>query len=360
MRPTLDVIENLIYSLVSHRTDLNDTFVAVFAYQYRVASRTSHLRHADLVYSRTGVARVGTTSASYDATRRSFWVIPKNGGDDLPVLPARYGVFLARRANAGAAGTVQRGPSTATEKFVFPVHKLFIGRECLKGQTLQVDFLKFHRNEKLRMTHRLPVSDGGLPVPSGFDISQPPYVRDSSNGGNLASLQAVGASTLVVPKPGTTLVRTVSQKNTAANVDQLVHFIVPGTRTVRVRETRFVDSTLEIPAFGPDRLSLGYVNIRHEIDPAGPVVPGPPAAPRRRGTEPAPGTRGRRADLRGTGGTVLTFPPACRPEPEWNPTPEPTPTLLHEQAGSASLRLSRVKQTTAVYLTQHHLSPICS
>ncbi|HVK98362.1 MAG TPA: hypothetical protein VM553_01045, partial [Dongiaceae bacterium] len=36
----LDVIENYIYSLVADRTDLNDTVVAVFAYQYREASRT--------------------------------------------------------------------------------------------------------------------------------------------------------------------------------------------------------------------------------------------------------------------------------------------------------------------------------
>ncbi len=55
----LDVIENFIFSLVFDRTDLNGTIVAVFAYQYREASRTPHLRHADVAYSRTGVARVG-------------------------------------------------------------------------------------------------------------------------------------------------------------------------------------------------------------------------------------------------------------------------------------------------------------
>lgn len=271
----LDVIENFIYSLVSDRTDLNDTFVAVFAYSYRVASRTSHLRHADLAYSRTGVARVGTTNANYDASRRSFWVIPKNGGDDLPVLPARYGVFLARRASAGAAGSVQGGPQPATEEFVFPVHKLFTGKECLKGRTLHVDFLEFHRNKKLQMTHRLTVSEGGLPLPLGFDTSKFPYVRDSSNGGKLASLRSVGSSVLVVPKPGVNLVRTVSQRNSVRNTKQLVHFIVPTKFSVRSRETRFMESTLEIPAFGDDRLAPEYVNIRHEIDPAGSVTQTP-------------------------------------------------------------------------------------
>ena len=214
----LDVIENFIYSLVSDRTDLNDTFVvAVFAYQYRVASRTSHLRHADMAYSRTGVARVGTAEPNYDRSRRSFWVIPGGGGDALSVLPARYGVFLARRAKPGAAGSVQGGHSGPNDDdFVFPVHKLFIGKECLEGRNIGVEFLEFHRNEKLQKTHLLPVSEGGLSVPSGFDISKNPYVRDSNNGGNLASKQVIGSSVLVVPKSGAALVHTVSQRNTSS------------------------------------------------------------------------------------------------------------------------------------------------
>lgn len=272
----LDIVENFIYSLVSDRTDIDETIVAVFAYQYREASRSPHLRHADVAYSRTGVARIGTTGPHYDTSRRSFWVIPEGGGDALPVLPARYGVFLARRAKPGTAGSVQGGHrSSADDDFVFPVHKLFLGKECLKGQTLDVQFLEFHRNEKLRMAHRLPESDGGLPVPPGFDISTTPYVRDSGNGGNLASLEAAGSSVLVVPKPGATLVRTVSQQNSVTNTDRLVHFIVPQTRTVRGRKTRFVQSTLEIPAFGDDRLAPEYVNIRHEINPTGPVAQTP-------------------------------------------------------------------------------------
>jgi hypothetical protein len=268
----LDTMENYIYSLVANQLDPTNLIVCVFAYQYREASRTSHLRHADFAYARTGVARVGTAAPHYDRSRRSFWVIPENGGDAIAVLPARYGVFLARRAKPGAAGTVQGGHGGATsEPFLFPVHKLFAGAECLTGKDLTVDFLEFHRNEKLRRTHQLSVAEGGLPVPVGFDINQAPYVRDSGNGGNLVSLKKIGASVLVVPTPGTSLVRTVVQKNGATASDQLVHFIVPPKRIIRSRETRFTRSTLEIPAFGGDRLAPEYVNIRHEIDPTGPI-----------------------------------------------------------------------------------------
>lgn len=272
----LDTLENYVYSLAAGAVDPATTLIAVFAYQYREASRTAHLRHADMAYSRTGVARVGTAAPRYDASRRGFWVVPEAGGDAIAALPARYGVFLARRAKPGPGGTVQGGHSgAADEDFIFPVHKLFAGTECLAGHDLSLRFLEFHRNDKLRMTHRLPASEGGLPVPAGFDIEASPYVRDSSNGGGLVDLRTAGASTLLVPVHRSHLVRTVDQAHGAAGTRRLLHFTVPPRRTVRGRPTRFVDSTLEIPAFGEDRLAPEYVNIRQRIDPAGPVNQAP-------------------------------------------------------------------------------------
>ena len=273
----LDMLENFIYSLVADRNDLDDTFVAVFAYQYRVASRTSHLRHADMAYSRTGVARVGTAGPNYDRSRRSFWVLPEDGTNAIAVLPARYGAFLARRAKPRATGSVQGGHDRlANEEYIFPLHKLFPGSECLDGHTVSLDYLEFHRNEKLRMTHLLPESDGGLTVPAGFDISKEPYVRDSTNGGNLASRQDVGSSVLILPTPGATLVRTVSQRNSVTNREQIVHFRVPEARTIdrrgrRKPRNRIVSSSLQIPAFGRDRRAPEYVGMRHQVDPDGPV-----------------------------------------------------------------------------------------
>jgi len=272
----LDVIENFIYSRVAGRTDLSNTLIAVFAYQYREASRTPHLRYADMSFSRTGIARVGLADAHYDASRRSFWIVPSAGGDALAVLPARYGVFLARRAKPGASGSVQGGNrGAADDDFIFPVHKLFSGTECLNNRNININFLEFHRNDKLRMTHSLTPQDGGLPVPSGFNIQDPPYVRDSRNSGNLVDLQKVGASVLVLPKPGQALVRTVSQVNSITSRNQIVHFVVPPQMVIRGSETRFTESTLEIPAFGADRLAPEYVNIRHEINPTGPVTQNP-------------------------------------------------------------------------------------
>ena len=258
----LDTIENYIYSLTADQVDLTDTVIAVFAYQYREASRTSHLRHADFAYSRTGVARVGTAEPRYDPSRRSFRVVPDGNKDAIAVLPSRYGVFLARRAKAGAAGSVQGGSSG--ENFVFPVHKLFTGHECLKDKNIEVGFLEFHRNEKLRKIHELPEAKGGLPLPAGFDINKPPYVRDSGNGNDLVSLKPAGSSVLVIPKPASTLVRTATQHNTVSGTDQIVYFIVPPV-------PRITTSTLMIPDSNGNRLAPEYVNMRHQVDATGPA-----------------------------------------------------------------------------------------
>ena len=272
----LDMIENYIYSLAASRTDLQDTFIAVFAYQYRPGTRSPHLRFADVAYSRTGVARVGTTVANYERGRRSFWVVPPGGGDEIAVMPARYAAFLARRAKPGTAGSVQGGHQGLNDvDFIFPIHKLFDGNECLSGKSLTVRFAEFHRNEKLRKVHSLPTTDGGIPVPAGFDITKSPYVRDSLNGGNLVSLAPAGSSVLLVPTPGKPLVRTVTQMNSVSGTRQLVHFIVPAETRIRGRDTRFAQSTLEIPAFGGDRLAPEYVNVRHRIVPSGPVTQQP-------------------------------------------------------------------------------------
>src|SRR5438105_2438289 len=69
----LDTIENYIYSLVRFDlSSLTSPVVAVFACQYRPATSGAHIWHADLAFSRTGVARVGTGVDAYDGASRSF------------------------------------------------------------------------------------------------------------------------------------------------------------------------------------------------------------------------------------------------------------------------------------------------
>jgi hypothetical protein len=181
----LDTIENYIYS-VAQRTlnGLGDVVVAVFAYQYRSGSTSVHGKHADMAYSRTGVARVGTTGMHYDPLRRSFWAGPAGGAPGVAVMAARYGAFLAQRRKLTAQDAIVHplsGPIPGDENhfFLVPVHKLFAGSECLTGENVQLSFQEYHRSEKLRRIHQLSPAKGGVAPLPGFDINQPPFVRES-------------------------------------------------------------------------------------------------------------------------------------------------------------------------------------
>ena len=57
----LDAVENYIYGLRPFNpASLKDVVIGVFAYEYRPGASTAHGYHADFVFSRTGIARVGT------------------------------------------------------------------------------------------------------------------------------------------------------------------------------------------------------------------------------------------------------------------------------------------------------------
>ena len=103
----LDTVENYIYSLTNRTlSDFPGAVIAVFAYQYRVGSRSPDQVHGDMAFSRTGVSRVGTAPANYDAARRGFWVEPTDANDNIAVMPARYGAFLAMERSPSSEDAV--------------------------------------------------------------------------------------------------------------------------------------------------------------------------------------------------------------------------------------------------------------
>jgi hypothetical protein len=90
-----------------------------------------------MVYSRTGIARVGTKPPLYDGPRRGY--LPEVAEDPfaIRVCPARYAAFLAvQRPGDRKAFRPMRFQSRRKDKktlFWVPMHKLFSGRECLAG-----------------------------------------------------------------------------------------------------------------------------------------------------------------------------------------------------------------------------------
>jgi hypothetical protein len=182
-------VENLVYgSRPPSLAQLRGRFpgarlaIAVFAYDYRPAGDTVHRRHADLCFSRTGVARVGTQAAVYDRAARGFAAVAADP-HVIPVQPARYGAFVAAQLRGDQAdfgpmnswvremlfGEVDASGDRG-RSFWVPLHKLFSGDECLADQRLNVSLTARHRNEKLRRIH-LRLSPGTGDV--AFDI--PPF-----------------------------------------------------------------------------------------------------------------------------------------------------------------------------------------
>jgi hypothetical protein len=190
----LDLVENYVFGAkppsiqeLKERVDGAPLGVAVFASEYRTAMHTSHRKHADLVFARTGVARVGTVEPRYDPERRGF--VPFVDGEPfaIRVLPSRFAAYVAvRRSGDRAAFRPMNFVAGDDEReFWLPLHKLFSGPECLRdlsgGEDLQVTLTTRHVNEKIRRIHaelRHPHDPDRPPHDSGFDephISNPPF-----------------------------------------------------------------------------------------------------------------------------------------------------------------------------------------
>jgi hypothetical protein len=163
----LDILENYIYAMAEwdhmknvYEVKSNDDLVmAVFAYEYRPAFKTPHHEHADLVYSRTGVARVGQEDMNYDKKNRCFTNHPKDGipVQRTAVVPARYGLFIAKRVKSNEIDLMTTGfykpgdkfddKNDSQRTFLQPIRKVF-QNDKLFNET-KLTFHEAHKSEKL-------------------------------------------------------------------------------------------------------------------------------------------------------------------------------------------------------------------
>jgi hypothetical protein len=126
----LDLVENYIYSLVTLTDAARQRLVpAVFCYQYREAAATPHQFHADIVFSRTGIARVGNAPALYDGRRRAY-KHEALAAHEVRVMPARYAAFLCERVPGSFMDEQRLGIAQYGDDgryFLVPMVKLFPG-----------------------------------------------------------------------------------------------------------------------------------------------------------------------------------------------------------------------------------------
>ena len=195
----LEFVENYIWSLspLAPADVPGDAMIAVFAYEYRSAPATTHLRQADFVYARTGCSRVGEMPAVWDGSNRC-WLNSAPGDARFAVMPARYAPFLAvprKRSPDGISVLDDKQDGDDNRVFLLPIRKLFNGPGCIAGCDLKVSFSEYHRREKLRRMF----TQSDLEKPPGLD--GPPYLRDSNQPDKIVTLERVGASLLVSSAP---------------------------------------------------------------------------------------------------------------------------------------------------------------
>src|SRR5215212_4382628 len=181
----LEAVENYVYGVsppaladLQAQADDHPLAVVVFALEYRSAPETVHGKHADCCFSRTGLARMGTTEAIYDARRREFLPVQPDDPFAFPAQPARYAPFLAvqRHADPDSFGPLRATDDDQSRLFWVPLHKLFSGPECLQGLDLTVTLSTEHSNEKLRRFHTRMNTAGFYTGWDAPDIDQFPFV----------------------------------------------------------------------------------------------------------------------------------------------------------------------------------------
>jgi hypothetical protein len=278
--PTLaeiEAVENYVFAAkLPSLADLNALAagnliaIVVFAYDYRPAIDTVQRNRADLCFSRTGVARVGTKPAFYEARHRGFLpFIDKDDDHAIRVLPARYAPYVAvqRLGDENAFGPMRfsfqrqnpaifpgsSDPGDETRKFWVPIHKLFSGTECIRGMDLQVELRAHHVNEKIRRIHielTRRGEDTGHAVP---EIDQPPFRFTE----DIAALDAATDSGkgLLIPVPHAALVEA------AVFLDRPLTFVVPAIPSNDFAPSLQISSEADGSRHAPE-----YVHVRHAPD----------------------------------------------------------------------------------------------
>ncbi|CAB3751654.1 hypothetical protein [Paraburkholderia solisilvae] len=222
----LDAVENYIYLLGQHESLPDEPLVPmVLAYAYRKRAATAHRLHADMVYSRVAVTRVGTRDARFDSERQTWesW-----GGDGFRVTRARLGLFLCRLVDGNAANVsiLDRVDGDGQRSFALPVRKLFVGARLHNASMIQsIRFRGHFLGDKLKRV----IDVSGAAVPGTLDTSRPPFVNEAQldvPAGSQTSDTAIEMNTfdgacIVGPRPRAQLVSVATQDT------QIARFVVP-------------------------------------------------------------------------------------------------------------------------------------
>ena len=251
--------------------------VVTFALQYRCARDTVHGRHADHVFSRVGVSRMGTIPHAWNAAARGFDPLDPQQPFAFRPVPQRFAPFIAMKATPGQPGfpaSLDPAEGDEAREFWIPLHKLFPGSECLAGVNVGLTPQARFRNEKLRRFHRYLQLQGFGSEWGGEHLNRYPFVIEDDRIATFSSGGDLG--------PGWVLPRPQPFVNRAEYQGRPLTFEVPAGWTSEdgvtffssgqilggsadtpdgIRETAYLEAELR----DYDRSAPEYISLRHVV-----------------------------------------------------------------------------------------------
>jgi hypothetical protein len=143
--------------------------------------------------------RLGTVEPFYDARKRHFASLDENWPYDFRVNPCRFVAYIAVRVPGtwSRFGPQDRLPDDGQRQFWVPLHKLFSGKECIRGLDLNVAFERGLRNDELAMFHRFLNVKGLENNFRGPELEEHPFTIKDEKIGSLSGREEFGAGVLV-------------------------------------------------------------------------------------------------------------------------------------------------------------------
>jgi hypothetical protein len=252
--------------------------IVMLALQYRPARDTIDKRHADLVFSRTGISRMGTIAPIWNGRDRNFGATDPDKPYDFPAIPQRFAPFIAVRLTGKdpRLAILDRVKGDDENAFWMPLQKLFSGSECIAGSKLEVELGCAFRQDKLRRFHRYLQINGYQTEWSGEDLEKFPFVMRDEHIAAFSKTNDLG--------PGVVEPRAAPFVNRARYKDGWLGFKVSGewTSTTGVvyfssgqilggeadsEESFKASEALYLEGSGPDydRNAPEYVSLRHRL-----------------------------------------------------------------------------------------------
>ncbi|MBN9022938.1 MAG: hypothetical protein J0H08_12770, partial [Rhizobiales bacterium] len=286
--PTLaeiEAIENCVYGAepptldqLRERAGGRRLGIVVFAPQYQNAPQSVHGRHAELCFSRSGVARLGTMAPLYDPEARAFVSVDESRPFDFRVMPRRFAPFIAVEMEGAAPSFGPQDPQPGDDALAFwvPIHKLFDGPDCIAGLDLEVTLERGLRNDGLAQFHRFLDLNGLDNNWRGEHLENFPFVIKDERIGSFSVRAGFGTGVLEpLPNPliiaaqyeGRPLTFPVDGAYTSdpQNLQLSAMQILP--LEGETRSPRFMaDSARDTQRPAPE-----YINIRHRVLPNGQV-----------------------------------------------------------------------------------------